>query len=214
MPALIGAITGSIGGNFLSFWLTRKAERQTLRRELVDKYLIQLQDSLESLWFRLDNMTNRDGLQKMGDRYYEVSTLYILGSVLAHNRILSNEGAYTKINQSIPGLGIFLRTKMNQFGSYLDNIDPSVHFYQFDRIALSEAIISLKGEHQTIGSYFEFRKQFEDSNSNLKSTLSPATEFIVKIKSRDLNPVMEKIYEIAIKIDTQTGITTGIKNPA
>ena len=56
----------------------------------------------------------------MTEYYYEVSTLYILGSVLAHNRILSYEGVYTKIEQSIPGLGIFIRDKLNQFGSYLD----------------------------------------------------------------------------------------------
>lgn len=103
----------------------------------------------------------------MNDRYYEVSTLYILGSVLAHNRILSNEGAYTKIEQSIPGLGNFLREKLNQFGSYLDKIDPDVHFYLYDRIALAEAVMSLKAERFNIASYLEFRKQYEDPNSNL-----------------------------------------------
>lgn len=214
LPALIGAVSGSIGGNFLSDWLARKSEREKIRRELVDGYLIQLQDSLESLWFRIDNIKNRDGLQKMTDIYYEESTLYILGSVLAHSRILSNEGVYTKIEQSIPGLGIFLRDKMNQFGSYLDNIDPGIHFYQYDRIALAEAIISLRDDHKTIGSYLEFRKQYEDSSSNFKSVLSPAREFITNIKTHELNEVMEKLYEIADRIDTQTGITTGIKNPS
>jgi hypothetical protein len=213
VPALIGAISGAIGGNVLTDWFARRREKEMLRRELVDKYLIQLQDSLESLWFRLDNIKNRDGLQKMTDLYYEESTLYILGSVLAHNRILSNEGAYTKIEKSIPGLGIFLRNKMNQFGSYLDKIDPNIHFYQYDRILLAEAIISLKDERHTIGSYLEFRKQYEDASSNLKSVLSPAKDFITKIRSHELNLVMEKIYEIANKIDIQTGISTGIKNP-
>ncbi len=213
LPALIGAISGSIGGNFLSDWLARKSEREKIRRELVDGYLIQLQDSLESLWFRIDNIKNRDGLQKMTDVYYEESTLYILGSVLAHSRILANEGVYTKIEQSIPGLGIFLRDKMNQFGSYLDNIDPHIHFYLYDRIALAEAIISLKDNRKTIGSYLDFRKQYQDSGSNFKSILSPAKEFITKIKSQELNQAMEKLYEIANRIDTQTGITTGIKNP-
>jgi len=211
VPALIGAISGAIGGNVLTDWFARRREKEMLRRELVDKYLIQLQDSLESLWFRLDNIKYRDGLQKMTDFYYEVSTLYILGSVLAHNRILSYEGVYTKIEQSIPGLGVFLRDKMNQFGSYLDKIDPNIHFYQYDRIALAEAIMSINDERHTIGTYLQFRKQYEDPNSNLKSLLSPAKEFITKIKTSELNLVMEKISEIAIQIDTQTGITTGIK---
>lgn len=214
LPALIGAIGGSIGGNFLSDWLARRTDKQKLRRELVDKYLIQLQDSLESLWFRLDNIKNRDGLRKMTDRYYEESTLYILGSVLAHSRILSNEGVYTKIEQSIPGLGIFLRNKMNQFGSYLDNIDPDVHFYLYDRIALAEAVMSLNTERSSIASYLEFRKQYLDSNSNLNSVLAPARAFTMSMKSLDLKALMQKIYEIADKIENQTGITTGIESPS
>jgi len=213
IPALIGAISGSIGGNILTDWLARRSEKEKFRRELADKYLIQLQDSLESLWFRLDNIKYRDGLQKMTEYYYEVSTLYILGSVLAHNRILSHEGVYTKIEQSIPGLGIFLRDNLNQFGSRLDKMDPAIHFYQYDRIALAEAVMSYNDERSTVASYLQFRKQYEDPSSNLKALLSPAKEFITKIKSAELNLVMEKVYEIAIKIDIQTGIATGIKNP-
>ncbi len=202
-----------MGGNLLTDWLAHRSEKEKFRRELADKYLIQLQDSLESLWFRLDNIKYRDGLQKMTEYYYEVSTLYILGSVLAHNRILSYEGVYTKIEQSIPGLGIFIRDKLNQFGSCLDKIDPNIHFYQYDRIALAEAVMSFNGERHTIASYLQFRKQYEDPSSNLKTLLSPAKEFITKIKPVELNLVIEKVYEIAIKIDSQTGITTGIKNP-
>jgi hypothetical protein len=213
IPALIGAISGSVGGNFLSDWLSRRSEKHKHRRELVDKYLIQLQDNLESLWFRVNNIKNRDGLQKMSDRYYEESTLYILGSVLAYNRILSNEGAYTKIEQSIPGLGNFLREKLNQFGSYLDNIEPDVHFYLYDRIALAEAVMSLSVERFSITSYLEFRKQYEDSTSNLNSLIGPARTFVTRMKSLELKPLMQKIYEIADKIESQTGITTGIKNP-
>jgi hypothetical protein len=212
LPALIGAMGGSIGGNFLTDWFARRTEKERIRRELVDKYLIQLQDNLESLWFRLDNMKYQDGLQKMTDYYYEISTLYILGSVLAHNRILAYEGVYTKMEKLIPGLGNFLRDKMNQFGSYLDKIDPNIHFYQYDRIALAEAVMSFNDERHFIASYLQFGKQYEDPSSNLKTILSPAKEFISKIKSKELDLLMEKISEIANKIDNQTGITTGIKN--
>ena len=204
--------TNIYGSKKLTDWLARRTEKEKLRRELVDKYLIQLQDSLESLWFRLHNMKYSDGLQKMTDTYYEVSTLYVLGTVLAHNRILSYEGVYTKIEQLIPGLGIFLRDKMNQFGSYLDKIDSEIHFYQYDRIALAESAMSLNDGRHIIASYLEFRKQYDDASSNLKTLLSPAKEFITKIKSAELNLIMDKVYEMAIKIDNQTGITTGIKN--
>jgi hypothetical protein len=212
VPALIGALTGSIGGNFLSYWLARRSEKQKLRLELVHKYLIQLQDSLVSLWFRFDNINYRDGLRKMTDYYYEESTLYILGSVLAHQRILSYEGGYTKIEQSIPGLGIYLRDELNQFGSYLDKIDPQVHFYLYDRIALAEAVMSFDGERHFIASYLEFKKQYEDPKLNLKLVLSPAKDFIIKMKSLELKSAMEIAYEMAKKIESETGVTTGVKN--
>ena len=64
-----------------------------------------------------------------------------------------------------------------------------------------------------VASYLQFRKQYEDPSSNINTLLSPAKEFITKIKSVELNLVIQKVYEIAIKIDSQTGITTGIKNP-
>ena len=103
----------------------------------------------------------------MSEYYYEISHFYILGSVLAYNRILSYEGIYTKIEQSIPGLGTFLRKKMNQFGSYLDKIDSTIHFYQYDRIALAEAVMSFNEERYNVGSYLLFQKRYEDQSSNI-----------------------------------------------
>jgi hypothetical protein len=97
----------------------------------------------------------------------------------------------------------------------LDKIDPDIHFYYYDRIALAEAVMSAGDKEKIIGSYLEFRKQYEDPNSNLKSLLSPAKEYIIKIKSAELQLIMKKIYEITINIHDQTGITIGIgiKNP-
>ena len=75
--------------------------------------------------------------------------------------------------------------------------------------------MSLNAERFNIASYLEFRKQYEDPNSNLNSLLCPAKDFITVtgLKSLELESAMEKIYEIADKIERQTGITTGIKNP-
>jgi hypothetical protein len=42
LPALIGALSGSFGGNFVSDWLKRE-EKFKLRKDLTTKYLIQLQ---------------------------------------------------------------------------------------------------------------------------------------------------------------------------
>jgi hypothetical protein len=82
--ALIGATGGSNGGNFFTDWLSRKAEKQKLSKYITDKYLIQLQYLLESLYFRFHNMKEEGGsaymkLIKGNEDYYITSSLYALG---------------------------------------------------------------------------------------------------------------------------------------
>ena len=59
-----------------------------LRKSLANRYLLQLQDAIESLWRRLANVKEGGGGEKrMEDEYYEVSSLYALACVLAYNLI-------------------------------------------------------------------------------------------------------------------------------
>ena len=60
-------------------------------------YLIQLQDAIESLWFRFYNIKDRGGRLVMSDKYYEHSTLYALASGLAYNRIMLLDGIYSQL---------------------------------------------------------------------------------------------------------------------
>ena len=65
LPTLIGAISGSFGGNFVSDWLKKRGEKEKLRKEIIDKYLIQFQYIVQSFLFRLGNMTERRGADYM-----------------------------------------------------------------------------------------------------------------------------------------------------
>jgi hypothetical protein len=40
LPILMGALSGSFGGNFVNDWLKKRAEKDKLRKDLTDKYLI------------------------------------------------------------------------------------------------------------------------------------------------------------------------------
>src|SRR5215207_5124289 len=86
VAALIGAIIGSIGATFLSHLLSNRAERQRIHRNIVQKYLIQLQFSLELLSSRFHNFQARRKI--MTGEYFETTTLYALGRVLAYKQIL------------------------------------------------------------------------------------------------------------------------------
>ena len=140
---------GSLGGNFITDWLRRKSEKEALRNNIVDKYLIQLQYSIQNLLYRLHNMKNMGGAEYMryvkgNDEYYSISTLYILGVVLSSYRILLLfEGIYSQIEILFPGFGSKLSNKLDQFGNKLDSLQiilPSsakpVSFFRYDRIGI------------------------------------------------------------------------------
>jgi hypothetical protein len=98
----------SVGTALISEWLKQKAEKVTLQQSLTNRYLLQLQDAIESLWYRLDNIKNKGGRQIMQDSYYEESTLYALASVLAYSRIYLFDGVYSQIERLESGFGILL----------------------------------------------------------------------------------------------------------
>ena len=126
LPALIGAISGSFGGNVITDWLRHREEKERLRENITNKYLIQLQYAVESLWFRFYNMRSRGGPSYMShikgsNEYYVVSTLYALGGASCQ-RILLFEGIYSQIESIYPQFGNWLLSKYNELGNKLDTI--------------------------------------------------------------------------------------------
>ena len=75
LAALIGAGVGSIGAVIAADWRKRKAETSERREVLVQRYLFQLQDAIESAWYRLENLARRVGRLVMPDQYLETTTL-------------------------------------------------------------------------------------------------------------------------------------------
>lgn len=212
IAALIGAISGSLGGNVVTDWLRRKNEKDVLRKTISERYLLQLQDSVESLWFRLDNIRDKGGRQVMQNLYYEESTLYALGVVFAYNRILLLEGVYSQIEALIPGLGIFLKEKLKKIESEMDNrFKFHTAFYRYDRLALADSVLQRVNDKFQIFTYLEFKEKYEDKESSLKSILQPAKEFVGSLAGPEVEPIMNELSEIAFKIRNETRIETSIK---
>jgi hypothetical protein len=140
LAALIGAGVGSVGAVLVADWRKQQAESTERREALVQRYLFQLQDSIESLWYRLENLARRSGRLVMQDQYFETTTLYALGRVLAIERLLALEGVYPQLDRLYPGLGEYL------MGQRVDLALPG-SFYQYDRLALAEAVMEREGEH-------------------------------------------------------------------
>lgn len=216
--AMIGAISGSIGGNFFTYWLSRKAEKQKLSKYITDKYLIQLQYLLESLYFRFQNMNERGGsrymkLIKGNEDYYITSSLYALGSVLAYHRLLLFEGIYPQIESLVPTVGSELLNKLDEFGMSLDNIkvslpdsDKKIKFFRYDRVLLGDVLTNEENNVRHTYSYARFRERYE-SDPFIKKNLQPARDFVEALQySTELSSLMEQIFEILRKLEPLTKV--------
>jgi hypothetical protein len=208
IAALIGAISGSLGGNIISDWLRRRNEKDLLRKTITDRYLLQLQDSIESLWFRLDSIKGRGGGLIMDNLYYEESTLYALGIVFAYNRILLLEGIYSQVELLIPSLGTFLKEKLRNIES---GMDSKFRFRTpFYRLALADSVLQRQNGKPQTSTYLEFKEKYE-TQSNIKSSLQPATEFVASLNESEVGSIMKELSEIAFRVEAKTRIPTSIK---
>lgn len=125
----------------------------------MQRYLIQHQDAVEALWFRLHNLANQGGRAVMTDRYFEVTTMYALVRVLAIERIMALDGVHPQLDAIDSGLAEYLRQQ--PISRQLEGLG----FHQYDRLSLAESVIE-REEGQFRGStYLEFRRRYEPEGS-------------------------------------------------
>lgn len=205
LAALIGAMIGSVGSIFLDAWLRRNRERKRKRDELVQRYLLQLQDAVEGLWYRIDNLARRGGRKVMEDRYFEISTLYALGRVIAYERILLLDGVYPQLKQIDPDLSICLKDKMQEIGTLMTG------FHKYDQLALAEAVIEKVNGYSRAATYLEFKRRYDEDASLGSKTLLPAKEFLTTFAGHQLEGLLKTLAKIANKIAKKTEIPTTVE---
>lgn len=222
--ALIGAISGSVGVNLVAEWQRRRSEKESLRKNIVDKYLIQFQDAVQNLLYRLRNIKDQGGpyymmLVKGNEEYYTLSTMYVLGAVLAYHRILLFGGIYSQIEMLFPSFGTKLSNQLGKFGNNLDSLkvqspktNEVIPFFRYDRITLGDAVTEETDERYYIRSFLKFKIQYENDKS-LKSILMPAYEFVHALQySEHLDLLMKDLKNILTELEAKTMVQSPIKD--
>jgi hypothetical protein len=204
LAALIGAVLGSVGAVFAQHLLTRRVEEAREREALAGRYLFQLQDAAETLWHRLNNLAYKGGRLVMDDGYFEHTTLYAFGRVLAAERIVALEGAYSQINSTLPGLGEFLREHR------VDLRLQGTGFYQYNRVSLAEAAIQREGNGFRITTYLEFRRRYEAGGTPEREWLGPAREAIRSMDEKTTSVLLGSLAAIASRIASETGVPSSL----
>lgn len=175
-----------------------------------------MQDSVESLWFRFLNLRDMAGRSIMQDTYYETTTLYALGRVLAFKHIVVSEGIYASIEMTKPGIGVFLRDRLEDIDKRLDRLNYeigiSTPFYRYDRQALAESVTERDGNSLRTSTYLDFRQRYENPDSKLKALLKPAREFIFALDGSNVTDIMGHLSDIAEKLEQETGVKTSVRS--
>lgn len=193
VAALIGAAIGSLGSQVIAEAYRRREARERSRREAVERYLLQLQDAIESVISRVKNLTTRQGRAVMRGDYYEVSTLYAFGNLLAQKRRLLLGGVYPQLQELAAGLGEKLERLLEAAEREIGReARGESSFQRYDRLALAEAVMERVGDAWTVSSYLQFGERYA-SDAVLKQALLPACDFVDRLNEMDCASLLETL---------------------
>lgn len=199
VSALIGALIGSIGAVITSHFLSKKYQLEKDKEFITQKYLSQYQDSLESLWFRIHNIHKNDAKSVMSESYFNESTLYALGRVLAYERLMNFDGIYALLLKKYPKQGPINNTKID-----LQLIN--MNFHQYDRILLADLVLKrLSNGDLKIKTYAEFLNEY---NSNTHLPLETILKSIQNLsqKGNKMEELLLSIKTILVVLQKYTSI--------
>lgn len=177
-------------------------ERQRNLRELVEKYLVQFEEVVSSMWYRNFNILFMGGqyvTKTRTDNYFQNSFLYALACLLAYKRIFVLEGIYAKMafifehaestgEMEEMQLDEVIREELNGISGLLDEIGSmgSGSFFRYDQLALAEAAMVKDVDHYRISTILEFTRKYQDKGSHEFLLLKPATDSLSSFLLFDL----------------------------
>lgn len=140
------------------------ASRQE-RREIIETYFLQLQDAVESLYYRINNLRDWGGKGVMSDEYFRLTSVFAIGRVLAYESLLVSKGIYAKLHYD-EALKRKLKGGLHRLNHGLDD----QHFLHYHRVQLAEALL----HEEKVVPFTEF----------LSRAASPAIEPVIAAAAR------------------------------
>jgi hypothetical protein len=178
----------------------RRAEADSRRERLRSRYLYQLQDAADSLWFRLHNLTERSGAPVMDARdplYREVTTLYALGRLLAVHRMLTLDGVW-------PELARFQDITRPLRALTREDAWPS-GLLHYDRMALGEAVLERDDEGFRTSTYLEFRRRYESDEALPREWRDRVRKAVEDFSGRPRDTLLAILSHLSHALEEATG---------
>ena len=174
------------------------AERQE-RREIVETHFLQLQDALESLYYRINNLRDWGGKQVMTDEYFRLTSIYALGRVLAHETLLVSKGIYAKLHYD-EALKRQLKAGLHRINRGMDD----QRFLHYHRVQLAEILL----KDGNVTSYTEFMSRTTDDA--FQPAITAAAEFIETARPACLDEIRTAADEVIRLLETRTRVPSAL----
>lgn len=208
IAALLGGVIGSLGAQWLGERYRQNQMIEATRRDVAVRHLVQLQDSLESLWFRIDNLAFRGGKRVMEAGYYEISSIYVIGYALAQKRLLTVEGAYAKMDVFEDGLSRALENDLESLERALgDEGSTSVSFYRYQRRALADFLLTWDGAWRVL-SYTEFAEAAKRDDA--AGAIEPARSFLSRLTEDQAVAILEATASSLRTLQSATNVHVAV----
>jgi hypothetical protein len=202
--ALFGGVIGSLGAQWLGEKYRKRQDVQATRRAVAVRHLVQLQDALESLWFRVDNLAHKGGRGVMDPDYYEVSSVYVLAYALAQERLLTVDGAFAELDvfeeSMARGLDEALEGLQRALG---DESLAKTSFYRYQRRALADLLLKWDGVWRTL-SYSEFAEIARLETSS--AVIAPAIQFFGDLSRPKAEAILDATRRALMVVERATNL--------
>ncbi|MDZ7696970.1 MAG: hypothetical protein U5R49_08645 [Deltaproteobacteria bacterium] len=140
----------------------------------------------------------------MEDHYFEISTLYVFGRVIAYARILMIEGVYSDLVTFDEQFGKAIKEKLKDLERLMKG------FHKYDRFALADALIECEKGYSKVCSYLAFKQHYEQDLLR-SNNLLPAREFLSTLSGQMVKNALRIIEEMLEQIKKQTKIPTTVQ---
>ena len=177
--AVVVVLVGAAATFAFGQWRAERERRDVLLR----RYLAQLQDSCESLWFRLKNIAYERADIATDEEYLVTTTMYTLGRALGIERMLAIEGLYPEIWRRFPQLRSALVPRVVDSAvaatTRKARTEQGRELQQYDRITLGEATVVPRwcvtetASARAHSSNFAFESRAKRRNSDGGTRLAP-----------------------------------------
>jgi len=205
LMAVIAVLAGAAATYFFQGWRARRERRNVL----LTRYLAQLQDASESLWYRLLNLAYERASQASDETYLVTTTMYTLGRALGLERMLSLEGLYPEIWKRFPQLQSEVSRLRIDRAVEETTKAGGVELQHYDRLALGEAAVERHEQGFRPSTFLEFRRRIEGADS---SWWEPARAAVTALQDSgdDVRALMDTLEGLALALSEVTKIDSAV----